>query len=105
MSMSEFVHKPSFSILEFIDFRILKAAIKMDLLKSISVYIKKHFKNQQLIQLLEFPVLRITRLSNIGIAFPLPFIPFPIIIPSGYSLQASTNNAEAFIITAFGGDF
>ena len=32
-------------------------------------------------------------------------VPFPLIIPSGYSLQASTNNAEAFIITAFGGDF
>ena len=32
-------------------------------------------------------------------------IPFPLVIPSGYSLQASTNNAEAFIITAFGGDF
>ena len=32
-------------------------------------------------------------------------VPFPLVIPSGYSLQASTNNAEAFIITAFGGDF
>ena len=32
-------------------------------------------------------------------------IPFPLVIPSGYSLQASTNNAEAFIITALGGDF
>lgn len=29
----------------------------------------------------------------------------PIIIPSGYSLRASTNNAETFNITAIGGDF
>ncbi len=57
VSMSDFVHKPSLSIFEFVDLRILNAALKMDLFKSISKYIHKHFKNQQLIQLLEFPVL------------------------------------------------
>ncbi|HEX8517616.1 MAG TPA: phytoene desaturase family protein [Bacteroidia bacterium] len=57
VSMSDFVHKPSLSILEFMDFRILNAALRMDLFKSISTYIRKHFKNEQLIQLLEFPVL------------------------------------------------
>jgi phytoene desaturase len=57
VSMSDFVHKPSLSIFEFVDFRILNAALKMDLFKSISKYIHKHFKNQKLIQLLEFPVL------------------------------------------------
>ncbi len=31
--------------------------------------------------------------------------PFPLSIPIGYSLRASTHNAEAFIVTAFGGDF
>jgi len=57
VSMSDFVHKPSLSILEFIDFRILNAALRMNLFKSISKYIHKHFKNPKLIQLLEFPVL------------------------------------------------
>lgn len=57
VSMSDFVHKPSLSILEFMDLRILNAAVKMDLFKSISKYIKNHFKNEKLIQLLEFPVL------------------------------------------------
>lgn len=57
VSMSDFVHKPSLSVLEFMDFRILNAALRMDLFKSISSYIKKHFKNPLLIQLLEFPVL------------------------------------------------
>jgi phytoene desaturase len=57
VSMSDFVHKPSLSILEFMDFRILNAALKMDLFKSISKYIKNHFKNEKLVQLLEFPVL------------------------------------------------
>ena len=57
VSMTEFVHKPSLSVWEFVDFRILNAALKMDLFKSISKYIRKHFKNEKLIQLLEFPVL------------------------------------------------
>lgn len=29
----------------------------------------------------------------------------PIVVPTGYSLRASTNNAEQFNITAMGGDF
>lgn len=29
----------------------------------------------------------------------------PIVIPTGFSLRASTNNAESFNIIAFGGDF
>lgn len=57
VSMSDFVHKPSLSIFEFIDFRILNAVVRMDLFKSISKYIKNHFKDERLIQLLEFPVL------------------------------------------------
>lgn len=56
-SMSNFIHKPSLSILEFMDIKILKALFKMDLFKSISKDIQKHFKNPRLIQLLEFPVL------------------------------------------------
>jgi len=57
VSMSDFVHKPSLSIFEFTDLRILNAALRMDLFKSISKYIRNHFKNPKLIQLLEFPVL------------------------------------------------
>lgn len=29
----------------------------------------------------------------------------PIVLPTGYSLRAATNNAEAFNVIAFGGDF
>jgi phytoene desaturase len=57
VSMSDFVHKPSLSIFEFVDLRILNAALRMDLFKSISKYIRNHFKDPRLIQLLEFPVL------------------------------------------------
>ena len=57
ISMSDFVNKPSLSLLEFMDFRILSAAVRMDLFKSISKCIKNHFTNTKLISLLEFPVL------------------------------------------------
>lgn len=57
VSMNDFVQKPSLSILEFMDFRILNAALRMDLFKSISKYIKANFKNTKLVQLLEFPVI------------------------------------------------
>jgi len=57
ISMSDFVHKPSLSLFEFVDLRILNAVLRMDLFKSISKYIKKHFSDPKLIQLLEFPVL------------------------------------------------
>jgi hypothetical protein len=29
----------------------------------------------------------------------------PIVLPTGYSLRAATNNAESFKVIAFGGDF
>lgn len=32
-------------------------------------------------------------------------IPLPFSLPNGWSLRASTNNAESFNIIAFGGDF
>jgi hypothetical protein len=58
----------------------------------------------------EFPVLAQTpsatavawsRMLNTNTMTPL----LPIILPTGYSLRASTNNAEAFNVIAFGGDF
>jgi hypothetical protein len=32
-------------------------------------------------------------------------IPLPLVIPTGYSLRASTQNAETFNVIGFGGDF
>jgi len=57
VGMNEFVHKPSHSIWEFADLRILKSLFRLQMFQSISSGIKKRFKNPQLIQLLEFPVL------------------------------------------------
>jgi phytoene desaturase len=55
--MGEFVQKPSLSIMEFADLRVLMALIKLDMLKSVSSVVKSKFKDSKLQRILEFPVL------------------------------------------------
>lgn len=57
VGMSEFVHKPSHSIWEFADMRILMSLFRLQMFQSMSSHVRRLFKNEQLIQLLEFPVL------------------------------------------------
>jgi phytoene desaturase len=57
VGMADFVHKPSHSILEFADLRILKSMFRLQMFTSMSKHVRKLFKNRQLIELLEFPVL------------------------------------------------
>lgn len=57
VGMSEFVHKPSHSILEFADLRILKSMFKLQMFTSMASHVRKLFKNEKLIELLSFPVL------------------------------------------------
>ncbi len=57
VGMSEFVQKPGHSVLDFADLRVLKSAFKLQMLTSMSAYVRNLFKHPQLIQLLEFPVL------------------------------------------------
>jgi phytoene desaturase len=57
VGMGEFVHKPSHSIMEFADLRVLSSMFRLQMFTSMSSHVRKLFKNEQLIQLLEFPVL------------------------------------------------
>lgn len=57
VGMGEFVHKPSLSIWEFADWRILVNLFRLQLLQSFSGHIRKKFSHPKLLQLLEFPVL------------------------------------------------
>ena len=57
VGINDLVYKPSRSLTEFFDGRLLYGLLKMQVFSSISSYIKKHFKNPKIIQLLEFPVL------------------------------------------------
>lgn len=55
--MQEFVFRPAHSPLEFAHWKILKAGLKMQLLKSLASEVRSKFKDSRLIRLLEFPVL------------------------------------------------
>jgi len=57
VGMDEFVWKPSHSIVEYIDLRILLSGIKLQMFSSISKQIRSMFKHEKLIKILEFPVL------------------------------------------------
>jgi phytoene desaturase len=57
VGIGEFVWKPSLSIAEFFDYRLLTKAISLDLFASFGRYIRKFFSNRRLLQLMEFPIL------------------------------------------------
>ena len=57
VGMGEFVHKPSHSIMEFADLRVLSSMLRLQMFTPMSSHVRKLFKNEKLIQLLEFPVL------------------------------------------------
>ncbi|MBC7473853.1 MAG: phytoene desaturase [Candidatus Sericytochromatia bacterium] len=57
VGMSEFVTKPSLKLTEFADKTILSNVLYMDLFKSFSKHARKFFKNEKILQIIEFPVL------------------------------------------------
>lgn len=57
VGIGEFVWKPSLSITEFFDFRLLSKAISLDLFASFGKHIRKFFRNERLLQIMEFPIL------------------------------------------------
>ncbi len=57
IGMKDFVYKPSVSIREFIDPKIFKGALQLNLLSSMSKHVRKYFKDQRLLDIMEFPVL------------------------------------------------
>ena len=57
VGIHELVYKPGVNISELMDARLILGIFRLDVLKSMSSHIRKLFKNEKLIQLLEFPVL------------------------------------------------
>jgi phytoene desaturase len=55
--MRDFVFRPSHSIREFMDLRLLTAAFRIQMFSSLSSQVRSLFKHPKLIQVLEFPVL------------------------------------------------
>ncbi|MFT3751028.1 MAG: phytoene desaturase family protein [Agriterribacter sp.] len=55
--INEFVYKPSVSIKEYADWRMLKALFRLDMFSAFSAHIRQYFKHPHILQILEFPVL------------------------------------------------
>ena len=57
VGMGDYVFRPSLSITEFIDWRLIRESFRIQLFNSMSKHVRSFFKNPKLIKLLEFPVL------------------------------------------------
>jgi len=57
VGMKDLVYKPSLKLTEFADKRVLKGLFKLHLFSSFAKFIRKYFKHEKILSLLEFPVL------------------------------------------------
>ena len=57
VGIHDLVHKPGIHLSELMDVRLISGIFRLDVFKSMSSHVRKLFKNEKLIQLLEFPVL------------------------------------------------
>jgi phytoene desaturase len=57
VGINKFVHLPSRSVTEFMDWDIVKGAVRLDLLQSMAKHARKFFSHPKLLKLIEFPVL------------------------------------------------
>lgn len=57
VGIGEFVWKPSLSVTEFFDVRLVSKAISLDMFASFAKHIRKFFKNEKILKIMEFPVL------------------------------------------------
>lgn len=57
VGINDLVYKPSRSIGEFMDIRLLRGVIKMDVFQSMAKHVRKFFTHPKLIELMEFPIL------------------------------------------------
>lgn len=57
IGIQDLVYKPGQSVSEFLDWDVIKNVFKLDVFTSIKVHVSKHFQNQRLRQLMEFPIL------------------------------------------------
>jgi phytoene desaturase len=55
--MRDLVYKPGQSVTEFLDWNVVKNVFKLDVFTSVKTHVAKHFKDERLRQLMEFPIL------------------------------------------------
>ncbi len=64
VGINNLVHKPSQSLLEFLDPALIKGIFKLDVFTSIKKHFGKHFKHPKIRELMEFPVLFLGALAE-----------------------------------------
>jgi len=57
VGIHDLVHRPSVSLLEFVDIKLMFGALRMQLFNSFRKHVNRYFKSDRLRQLMEFPVL------------------------------------------------
>lgn len=57
LGMNKLVYKPGLSLIELADTTVIKGLFKLHVFQSMASYVRKFFRNERIIQLLEFPVL------------------------------------------------
>lgn len=57
IGIKHLVYKPGLSLMEFASLKLLKNIFRLHVITSVSRYVRKFFKSQRIVQLLEFPVL------------------------------------------------
>lgn len=57
IGMQDLVYRPGRSLTEFLDWKLVKNALKLDVFTSIQHHVSRHFTDPRLRQLMEFPIL------------------------------------------------
>ena len=57
VGMKKLVYKPGLSAIEFIEAEVIKGMFRLDIFTSVKAHVGKHFKDNRLRELMEFPVL------------------------------------------------
>ncbi len=57
VGMTDLVYKPALSVTEFMSMDVLKGVMRSNLFRSVSSHVHRYFKDERLIQLMEFPIL------------------------------------------------
>ncbi len=57
VAMGDYVFRPSHSVTEFIDLKLIVQSLRIQLFGNMRKHVRRYFKNPKLIQLMEFPVL------------------------------------------------
>jgi len=55
--INDLVHRPSLSIFEFIDWKVIKGLVQLNLFSNFKDFARKYFKDPKLLSIIEFPVL------------------------------------------------